>query len=82
MAFSSLTEERGVQLYLGAVERHEGDVLLNGLLADMEAGDHQPGHAAQLVVAFVHRTGIPARPQQVGDAGGTAADGGGLGGRR
>ena len=42
----------GVQLYLGAVEPHEGDVLLDGLLTDTEAGDHQPGHAAQLVALF------------------------------
>ena len=69
-----------VQLYLSAVERHEGDVLLNGLLADTEAGDHQPGHAAQLVALLKNGDGDTGPAQKVGrgDAGGTAADDGGL----
>ena len=70
----------GVQLYLGAVEPHEGDVLLNGLLADAEAGDHQPGHAAQLMTLLKNGDGDTGPAQEVGcgDAGGTAADDGGL----
>ena len=70
----------GVQLYLSAVERHEGDVLFDGLLADTEAGDHQPGHAAQLVALLKNGDGDTGPAQEVGcgDAGGTAADDGGL----
>ena len=70
----------GVQLYLGAVEPHEGDVLLDGLLTDTEAGDHQPGHAAQLVALLKNGDGDTGPAQEVGcgDAGGTAADDGGL----
>ena len=70
----------GVQLYLGAVEPHEGDVLLDGLLTDTEAGDHQPGHTAQLVALLKNGDGDTGPAQEVGcgDAGGTAADDGGL----
>ena len=70
----------GVQLYRSAVEPHEGDVLLDGLLTDTEAGDHQPGHAAQLVALLENsdRDTGPAQKVGRGDAGGTAADDGGL----
>ena len=70
----------GVQLYLGAEELHESDILFHGLLADAEAGDHQPGHAAQLVALFKDSDRDTGSAQEVGcgDAGGAAADDGGL----
>ncbi len=69
-----------VQLYLGAEELHESDILFHGLLADAEAGDHQPGHAAQLVALFKDSDRDTGSAQEVGcgDAGGAAADDGGL----
>ena len=69
----------GVQLYLSAVELHQGNIFFHGFLADAEAGDHQTGNAAQLVALFKNGHGDtgPAQKVRCGNTGGAAADDGG-----
>ena len=65
---------------LHAVLLHQGDVLLDGLVGDAEGGNHVAGDAAQALLPLENGGLDTGTAQEIGggDAGGAAADDGGL----
>ena len=65
-------------LHLHAVLLHQGDVLLDGLVGDAEAGDHMARHAAQAALPLENGRLDTGAAAEVGgcDTGGAAADNG------